>query len=89
MSDSTTDLRQDDISKTVREKDAQIAQLLEQQRELQQQVVRLQEQMFELARLVLSQNATAQATPAAVPVKPSPEARGGLLARFRRDRDKE
>jgi excisionase family DNA binding protein len=88
-SDKTADSRQEDIHKAVREKDAQIAQLLEQQRELQQQIGRLQEQMFELARLVLSQNAAAQANPAAVSVKPSQEARTGLFARFRRERDKE
>ncbi len=45
------------LTRQLREKDAQIAQLLQTQQDLTQTYRRLQEQMYELAHLVLSHNA--------------------------------
>src|SRR5260221_480135 len=62
MSDKMTLSILEMLTTSLRDKDDQIEQLIVNQREMNQTIQRLQEQMFELARLVLSQNA-------AVPVR--------------------
>ena len=53
-----------DLESDLRNKDLQIALLIESQRELNQTVQRIQEQMFELARLVLLQGSAKSAASA-------------------------
>lgn len=59
LSDGTPDIALNELLKTLRqelrEKDAQIERLIEQQRDMTAALNRLQDQMFELARLTLSQ----------------------------------
>ena len=60
LSDNLPGIVPDELLKALRqelrEKDAQIERLIEQQREMTAALNRLQDQMFELARLTLSQN---------------------------------
>ena len=56
MTNILTEAIVEGLKEEIREKDVQIAKLLESQREMTQSVQKLQDQMFELARLVLSQN---------------------------------
>lgn len=67
------------MQRELREKDVQIASLIEQQRELTQTLQRLQDQMFELARLTLSQNAAV--VPSANARRPD-AGKGSVLARL-------
>ncbi len=68
MSDTMSGSSLEILKTSLIEKDTQIEQLLAQQRELNQTIQRLQEQMFELARLVLSQNTAASIRSAESPV---------------------
>ncbi|HZT41822.1 MAG TPA: helix-turn-helix domain-containing protein [Chthonomonadaceae bacterium] len=72
MSDKVPADLLEELRQELREKDEQIARLIEQQREMSVAMQRLQDQMFELARLTLSQNsvtyAPSQSQPS-IPIK--------------------
>jgi len=63
LSDKVTIASLEMLTTSLRDKDAQIEQLIVNQREMNQTIQKLQEQMFELARLVLAQNAIAPTRP--------------------------
>lgn len=68
VSDKLSVERVAELKREIEVRDAQIAGLIESQKELLQSVSRLQEQMFELARLVLSQHPAG--LPTVTPEKP-------------------
>jgi|SRR5579871_2950450 len=93
MSDDTvTTSAMEALRAEIRAKDAQIAKMLEVQHEMAQTVQRLQEQMFELARLVLTQNAAKTAAvggDATSPANPASTKQKSLFTRLFGTSDKE
>ena len=91
LSDNSTGRELEMLRAALHDKDAQIEQLIANQREMNQTIQRLQEQMFELARLVLSQSAPSptRQTGASVPSeKEKPVDWRRWLALFRPGSDK-